>query len=213
MNLPNLADERKDYLRSRLLESDTPSYPMPLFDAWMKDALQEKIEDATAMALATCIDNRPSCRIVLLKGTENTSFYFYTNYASRKGQELAQNPHAAATFFWVKLERQVRIEGTVRKISREQSAAYFASRPLESQISAAVSPQSQPVESRDMLEALFQEMADRLQGQAPALPEEWGGYELVANRVEFWQGGSGRMHDRIVYEKQGEGWTKTRLAP
>lgn len=213
MNLSNLADERKDYLGNRLLESDTPSYPMPLFDAWMRDALQEKLEDATAMALATCVDNKPSCRIVLLKGTQEESFFFYTNYASRKGQELEQNPHAAATFFWVQLERQVRVEGVVRKISREQSAAYFARRPLESQISAAVSPQSQPVDGRETLEALFQEMVDQLKGQAPPLPEQWGGYELVANRVEFWQGGSGRMHDRIVYEKQGEGWTKTRLAP
>lgn len=213
MNLPNLADERKDYLRARLLESDTPSYPMPLFDAWMKDALEGKLEDATAMALATCVDNRPSCRIVLLKGTQDESFFFYTNYASRKGEQLERNPYAAATFFWVQLERQVRIEGYVRKTSRENSAAYFASRPLESQISSAVSPQSQPVDSRDTLEELYQEKAEALQGQPPALPEHWGGYELVTERIEFWQGGSGRMHDRILYEKQGTGWTKTRLAP
>lgn len=214
MNHPNLADVRKDYQKGQLLEHDTPVQPQALFAQWMQEALAANLPEPTAFSLATVYDNRPSCRIVLLKDTNDGVFTFYTNYHSRKGIELEQNPMAAATFFWPGLERQVRIEGRVRKSTRAKSEAYFNSRPLESRISAAVSPQSQPVESRPALEAAWKAGVDALDGAAPTLPENWGGYEIVPERIEFWQGGPGRLHDRIVYLHKQEGtWAKVRLAP
>ncbi len=214
MNHPNLADVRKDYQKGQLLEQETPAQPHALFAQWMQDALAANLPEPTAFCLATVFDNRPSCRIVLLKDATDEVFTFYTNYQSRKGTELELNPMAAATFFWPGLERQVRIEGQVRKSSRAKSEAYFNSRPLESRISAAVSPQSQPVESRLALEAAWKASVDALDGAPPSLPENWGGYEIVPERIEFWQGGPGRLHDRIVYLLEQEGtWAKVRLAP
>ena len=214
MNHPNLADLRKDYQKGQLLEQNTPAQPQALFVEWMQDALAANLPEPTAFSLATVYDNRPSCRIVLLKDTADGVFTFYTNYQSRKGTELELNPLAAATFFWPGLERQVRVEGRVRRSARAKSEAYFNSRPLESRISAAVSPQSQPVESRQALESAWQAGIDALGGAAPALPDNWGGFEIVPERIEFWQGGSGRLHDRIVYMLEADGtWAKVRLAP
>jgi pyridoxamine-phosphate oxidase len=213
MNRDTLSKERKDYLFGTLLETETPENPFKLFEEWMNAALEAKLEDATAMALATSINNIPSCRIVLLKGLPEHGFIFYSNYHSRKGQELESNPNAAATFFWPKLERQVRIQGLVEKTSREASEKYFRTRPLESQISAAASPQSQPLTSRAALERLWKDKIDELGGAPPTIPNNWGGYTLLPASIEFWQGGAGRLHDRILYTRTESGWAKTRLAP
>ena len=213
MDAPDLTSLRKDYRLGHLLEAETPADPIELFNEWMRQALDAKADEPTAMALATAQDGRPSCRIVLLKGVVDGAFRFYTNYKSRKGHELSENPQAAATIFWPRLERQVRIEGAVRRLSRETSAAYFNSRPLESRISAAVSPQSQVVEGRAALEFLWKEKEATLHGQPPTLPDDWGGYEIQPDYIEFWQGGSGRLHDRIVYARMEDAWAKSRLAP
>jgi pyridoxamine 5'-phosphate oxidase len=209
----SVADIRQSYEKNVLLESSLADTPLLQFSRWFEEALQAGAIEPTAMTLATCDGKgRPSARIVLLKGYDERGFVFYTNYQSRKGTELAGNPYASLLFFWPSLERQVRIEGRVGKVSAEESNAYYDSRPLGSRIGAWASPQSQPI-SRGALEARTREFAQSL-GEHPPRPEHWGGYRLEPDRVEFWQGRPSRLHDRLVFHKdEQQQWTSVRLAP
>ena len=210
---PELAQLRQDYSLKTLDESEVDGDPLKQFGVWMVEAIHARVPEPTAMALATAdAKARPSGRIVLLKGVDPRGFVFFTNYQSRKGAELAQNPFAALTFMWKELERQVRIEGSVERVSTEESAAYYATRPLGSRIGAWASPQSQEIENRAWLEKRWQEM-QRQHGEAPPLPPHWGGYRVVPDYLEFWQGRLSRLHDRIAYSRLGNTWTTARLAP
>ncbi|TDH25205.1 pyridoxamine 5'-phosphate oxidase [Segetibacter sp. 3557_3] len=210
----NIADIRKDYKLQTLLEDNVHQDPNEQFSVWWNEALASSIEEVNAMTLATATrGGQVSARIVLLKGFDKNGFVFFTNYNSHKGTELDENPNAALVFFWRELERQVRIEGVVEKISEAESDAYYHSRPEGSRIGAWASPQSQ-IMSRAELEEKFE--AFRLQfSEAPiSRPPHWGGYRVKAHRVEFWQGRPSRLHDRILYEKDFQGnWKIERLAP
>jgi pyridoxamine 5'-phosphate oxidase len=210
----SIADLRKDYSHSHLLESDVAADPMDQFQKWFDDAVRADVPEPNAMSLATASRNsRPSSRIVLLKGLDRRGFIWYTNYDSRKGQELAANPHAALLFHWVELERQVRIEGRVERVSAEESDEYFKSRPLKSRLGAIASAQSLPIESRDALENQLLR-AEAEAGAEPARPVNWGGYRLIPDTMEFWQGRLSRLHDRIVYMLLPDGrWQHQRLQP
>ena len=208
-----LASLRKEYALKTLDERDVDRDPLKQFGVWMVEAIHAQVPEPTAMTLSTVDgDARPSARIVLLKGVDPRGFVFYTNYESRKGRELEANPAAALTFLWKELERQVRIEGRVEKVSAEESTAYFDTRPLGSRIGAWASPQSRAIESRGWLEARWAKFTDEY-GQKPPRPPHWGGYRLLADHVEFWQGRMSRLHDRIAYARGAEGWTIARLAP
>lgn len=204
-----------DYVRGRLSRGDLEAEPLAQFDRWFAEAQQSGFIEANAMTLATAdAQGRPSCRVVLLKDHDERGFTFFTNYESRKGRELDENPRAALLFFWDRLERQVRIEGEVTRTSREESLAYFGSRSRGSRLSAAISPQSREVESRALLETRRSELEGRLAGSEEVpCPEHWGGYRLVPTRYEFWQGGESRLHDRFVFERDGGEWKLTRLGP
>jgi pyridoxamine 5'-phosphate oxidase len=208
-----LADLRKDYALKTLDEKDVDRDPMKQFGVWMVEAIHAQVPEPTAMTLAT-VDarGRPSGRIVLLKGVDPLGFVFYTNYESRKGRDLAGNPAAALTFLWKELERQVRVEGAVEKVSAEESTAYFDTRPLGSRIGAWASPQSEPIENRDWLEARWTKMTVE-HGAKPPRPPHWGGYRLRPDYIEFWQGRMSRLHDRIAYSRAGQAWKLARLAP
>jgi pyridoxamine 5'-phosphate oxidase len=209
----NIADLRKDYALASLSRADVDASPFAQFDKWLNEAIAGAIPEPTAMSLATVgASGRPSSRIVLLKGADATGFKFYTNYASRKGEELAVNPHAALLFHWVELEREVRIEGRVEKTDAADSDGYFQTRPIKSRIGALASPQSQTIESRQWLEAQFA-AAQAVHGDTPPRPEHWGGYRLVPDYFEFWQGRRSRLHDRITYRFVGDTWARERLAP
>ncbi len=190
--------------------------PIPQFERWLEEALRAEVPEPNAMTLSTATANGiPSARIVLLKGLDKGGFLFYTNYQSQKGRELSENPHAALTFLWHELQRQVRVEGRVERLSPEASTEYFQSRPKSSQIGAWVSPQSQPIESREVLEKREQELWEKYEDaeQLPR-PEHWGGFRVVPQRIEFWQGRPSRLHDRIFFERDTSGeWRKSRLAP
>ncbi|MFT5917500.1 MAG: pyridoxamine 5'-phosphate oxidase [Flammeovirgaceae bacterium] len=211
----NLADIRDDYRMASLEESEVANNPILQFEKWMEDVLKAEVIEPNAMTISTVgAEGKPSARIVLLKGLEN-GFVFYTNYESQKGKELAENPYASLTFFWADLQRQVRVEGKVQKISEEASINYFHSRPKGSQIGAAVSPQSSVIPNREFLENRKNEIEKKYESESQIpKPENWGGYVLVPNRVEFWQGRSSRLHDRLIFEQEGNGnWKMERLAP
>ncbi|SAK72667.1 pyridoxamine 5'-phosphate oxidase [Caballeronia calidae] len=213
--MTTLADLRRNYSRGALDTADVDPNPVRQFEAWFAQALDAKLPEPNTMTLATVdAQGRPSARIVLIKGVDERGFVFFTNYESRKGRELAANPAASLLFYWIELERQVRIEGRVEKTSDEESDAYYASRPLGSRIGAWASDQSQPLESREALEAREREMIAKF-GDAPPRPPHWGGYRLVPDTVEFWQGRPSRLHDRIVYTRDsaGDPWRIARLAP
>ena len=210
---PDLAQLRSDYSLKTLDESHVDRDPMKQFGVWMVEAIHAQVPEPTAMTLATAdAKGRPSARIVLLKGMDGGGFVFYTNYKSRKGRELAANPQAALTFMWKELERQVRIEGKVEKVTAEESRAYYATRPLGSRIGAWASPQSEPIENRAWLEERWAALSKEY-GENPALPPPWGGYRVIPDYLEFWQGRRSRLHDRIVYARAGNGWKLSRLAP
>lgn len=205
---------RREYDRAELLEANVASDPMNQFSEWFSQALDTEFMDANAMTLSTVgKDGKPSSRIVLLKGVEKDGFRFFTNYGSQKGQELEENPYAALCFFWPVLERQVRVEGKVIKLSREESQAYFQQRPRQSKLGAWASYQSQVVESRQELEENFARMQDRFDNQEVPTPEFWGGYLLEPSSVEFWQGRQGRLHDRLKYSRIDDKWNVQRLSP
>ncbi|MEX5745192.1 pyridoxamine 5'-phosphate oxidase [Massilia sp. X63] len=209
-----VADLRKDYGQASLNENDVMDDPMLQFTQWFEQALKAEVNEPNAMSVATVAANgRPSSRIVLVKQFDERGFTWYTNYDSRKGQELEDNQYAALLFFWSELERQVRIEGRVERTSSEESDRYFRSRPLKSRLSAIASHQSAPIGSRAELEQNYEAVA-RQAGDDPARPGNWGGFRLVPERLEFWQGRRSRFHDRIVYERQEDGsWTRQRLQP
>jgi len=210
---PELAHLRSEYALKTLDEREVDRDPMKQFGVWMVEAIHAKIPEPTAMTLATVDgEGRPSARIVLLKGVDPRGFVFFTNYGSRKGRDLAGNPNAAMTFLWKALERQVRIEGRTEKVTAEESAAYFATRPLGSRIGAWASPQSDVIESRIWLENRWAELG-RQHGTDPPLPPQWGGYRLLPKYLEFWQGRQSRLHDRVAYTRSNDRWTTARLAP
>ena len=210
-----LADLRQEYTQRSLDRPDVLPDPVAQFERWFADAQQAQIHEPNAMHLATVsADGRPTARIVLLKGIEDGNFLFYTNYRSQKGQQLQQQPYAALTFFWPELERQVRIEGAVSKLSDERSTAYFHSRPRGSQLGAWVSPQSEVIANRTVLEQRQRELAEQFGNQPIPRPPHWGGFALRPDRLEFWQGRPSRLHDRLRYQRQNEDqWVIERLAP
>jgi pyridoxamine 5'-phosphate oxidase len=210
---PDIAGLRTDYSLKTLDESSIDRDPMKQFGVWMVEAIHAQVPEPTAMSLATVgPEGRPSGRIVLLKGMDPRGFVFYTNYASRKGRELEARPHAALTFLWKELERQVRIEGPVEKVSAAESDEYYATRPVGSRIGAWASPQSTPIENRAWLEARWAELTTSY-GDTPPRPPHWGGYRVKAEYIEFWQGRRSRLHDRIAYSRLGNAWEIARLAP
>lgn len=208
-----IADIRKDYKLRTLDESDIAANPITQFGRWWNEALHSEIDEVNAMTLATAgKDGLPSARIVLLKSYDEKGFVFFTNYQSDKGKQLAENPHAALVFFWKELERQVRIEGTVEKIAAADSDEYFNSRPLGSRIGAWASPQSSVISSRELLETNVEHYTNSF-GSDVSRPPHWGGYVVHPVKMEFWQGRSSRLHDRLLYTQQDGGWKIERLAP
>lgn len=205
---------RKQYERGKLQESQVDTDPMSQLGLWLSDAILAECPEPTAMMLSTTgKDLKPSSRIVLMKGLDENGITFFTNYESRKGQQLQDNPQASMLFFWPDLERQVRIEGTVDKVSEEESDIYFASRPEASRISATISPQSQEIPGREWLEERQQVAIGSRQSAAGSRPVSWGGYRLSPGYFEFWQGRGDRLHDRIIYRQIESGWKISRLAP
>ncbi|MCS6934579.1 MAG: pyridoxamine 5'-phosphate oxidase [Chitinophagales bacterium] len=204
---------RRDYGMSELTESNAARNPFQQFERWMCDALHSEIHEPTAMALSTVsTQGKPSSRMVLLKSYDETQgFVFFTNYLSRKGRELDSNPNACLLFYWDKLERQVRIEGCITKVNDDVSDTYFQSRPYESRLSAIISPQSEVIPDRKFLEQELEKIKGKPDTPRPA---QWGGYALMPDYFEFWQGRPNRLHDRLAYEKKPDGsWTMKRLAP
>jgi pyridoxamine 5'-phosphate oxidase len=210
---PDLAALREEYTRGGLDESDLAADPVTLFERWFAEATTAGLVEANAMVLATTGPDGPAVRTVLLKGVGEDGFVFYTNYRSRKAAELDAHPRCALLFGWYPLQRQIRVEGTAARVPREETEAYFATRPRDSQLGAWASPQSSVVSGRAELDASYDEVARRFgDGDIPA-PPHWGGYRVRPERVEFWQGRRGRMHDRLVYLGGPEVWRTQRLAP
>lgn len=211
---PNLADLRLNYEKGALDEATMPGDPFALFRLWLDDAIAAGVVELNAMTLATVsADGQPSSRTVLLKGLDDRGFSFFTNYRSRKGRELAANPKAALTIYWKERERQVCARGTVSMLGREESEAYFQSRPYGSQIGAWVSEQSEPIPGREWLENRERELTAKYPAGAVPLPPNWGGYVLSPSELEFWQGRPSRLHDRFLFERRGTEWARCRLSP
>ena len=209
----NIADLRQEYMRAGLSEADALADPYAQFERWFKDALAAQLPLANAMTLATVTPaGAPDARIVLLKGVEDGGFVFYTNYASRKGRELAAKAQACLVFLWAPLERQVRIEGKVEKVSAKDSDAYFLSRPAGARLSARASAQSEVVSDRGYLESQVEKIKTQF-GDNPPRPAHWGGYRVLPARIEFWQGRENRLHDRLLYSRHNDSWKIERLAP
>lgn len=212
--MTNIADIRKDYSLQTLNEQDVHTDAMLQFTKWWEEALASKIEEVNAMTLATATaDGKPSARIVLLKGYDENGFVFFTNYNSHKGKEIESNPFVCLVFFWKELERQIRIEGTIQKISAQESDAYFTSRPPGSRIGAWASPQSKVIISREVIEENVVELEKSFAGKDIDRPAFWGGYLVKPAIIEFWQGRSSRLHDRLQYSITETGWKLERLAP
>jgi pyridoxamine 5'-phosphate oxidase len=213
--MTTLADLRREYASRALDEKDAHADPIQQFALWFEEALKSQLLDVNAMTLATAsAKGEPSARTVLLKAADDNGFVFYTNYESAKARDLAENPRASLLFFWAELERQVRINGSVAKTTADESDEYFHSRPFESQIGAAVSPQSRTIPDRSELEHRYVELASKYRGSIVPLPSNWGGYRVKPEAIEFWQGRKSRLHDRLLYTRQADGsWSRSRLAP
>lgn len=210
----SIADIRKDYQLKSLAEEDVAKSPFDQFGVWWEEAVQSKIDEVNAMALSTAsLEGRPSSRIVLLKGYNEEGFVFFTNYKSDKGMQIAQNQHVSLLFFWKELERQVRVEGVADKVTDEESDAYFSSRPLGSRLGAWASPQSQKIADRHILNQELEKYTEQFKHQDVPRPPHWGGYRVKPTSIEFWQGRSSRLHDRILYELENGTWLISRLAP
>jgi len=210
----NIQNLRQDYRAAQLAEADVHPDPILQFQHWFNEALNAQLYEPNVMTLATSDRfGRPSARIVLLKGVDQDGFVFFTNYESSKGQQLLENPQAALVFFWAELERQVRIEGVVSKVPEHVSTAYFHSRPVGSQIGAIASPQSKVITNRSLLEDKVEALKNQYEGQEIPRPSNWGGYLVEPSKIEFWQGRSSRLHDRILYELTDGSWIINRLAP
>jgi pyridoxamine 5'-phosphate oxidase len=210
----SVADLRRDYRSHRLDEAHASADPILQFRLWFDEALAAEVLEANAMTLATVSpDGAPDARTVLLKGFDEAGFVFFTNYESVKARDLEATPRACLLFFWGELERQVRIAGPVARVTREETAAYFQSRPRESQIGAWVSPQSRVIPSRSILEENFESLTAQYDGDVVPVPPFWGGYRLEPQRMEFWQGRTSRLHDRLLYTRAESGWHRARLAP
>ena len=209
-----IADIRTDYRRAALTEADVDADPIVQFRKWFDEAIDAAVQEPNAMCLATATpDAYPSARMVLLKGVDERGFVFYTDHRSRKGQELADNPHASLCFFWRELERQTRVSGAVQRVSRAEADAYFASRPLPSRIGAWTSHQSSVLPSREALEQEWAANHERFATGEVPLPEHWGGYRVVPEEIEFWQGRPNRLHDRIQFVRLQGAWIRRRLSP
>ena len=212
--MSELSGIRNDYIKSVLRHTDLDVNPIEQFKKWMKEALESGFQEPTAMNLATVnAKGFPASRIVLLKDTSHLGFAFFTNYQSAKGQDMEKYPHAALNFFWVELERQVRIEGRIEKVTPEESDDYFQSRPRESRIGAWVSQQSTKIDETADLHRQYDQITEKYANQKIPRPKHWGGYRVVPHMIEFWQGRSSRLHDRFQYNKEGNDWTISRLAP
>ncbi len=214
-NMINLAEIRRNYMMHTLDEEDAGKDPILFFEKWLEQAIEALTTEPTAMVLATADEKgRPSSRVVLLKGIENGCFRFFTNYNSQKGKQIRKNPYGSLLFFWPEIERQVRIQGKIEKITEDESDEYFGSRPLESRISAVISPQSEVIPGRSYLENLLNTKKEELlRSNSIIRPKHWGGYDLKPTSIEFWQGRESRLHDRILFLKIRTNWIRERLAP
>lgn len=219
MENQSISSIRQEYLLATLSEKEVAPSPIDQFERWLNEAMKSEVLEPTAMVLSTVsAEGQPSSRVVLLKDLDSNGFVFYTNYSSKKGVELSQNARASLLFFWPELQRQIRIEGEVKRVNPEQSTTYFQSRPKGSQLGAWASPQSQVVPHREFLDERIEEMEKKFEGlEVLPRPEHWGGFSLIPNRIEFWQGRGSRMHDRIRYERTSSSvtseWKIERLAP
>jgi pyridoxamine 5'-phosphate oxidase len=209
-----LRDIRNNYALNKLDEGQLTGEPIVFFELWLNEAIQLKVNEPTAMVLATAVDNQPDTRVVLLKEIQHEDFVFYTNYISTKAREIESNKHVALNFFWAELERQVRVKGTISKSGDSLADEYFNSRPRESQLGAWASAQSQAIKSREELENKFEAVKKLYEGKAIPRPENWGGYKVKATEIEFWQGRPNRLHDRFRFYRNDEnGWDLKRLSP